>query len=175
MKRTAVVGTAIGIAMLLESCMKEATPSFGGEGAGIEGIQWYLTEVGGSPVSPMAGDKQPHMLLDPEEKQTTGFAGCNNFFGRYELDGSLLTFGPMGSTRMACPDLETGLEASVFEALERTRQWKQANEEMLLLDGDEVLARFSREKYMPLIGPVWQWTQTLYNDDPTVVPDDPEY
>jgi heat shock protein HslJ len=96
----------------------------GAEAAGIEGIQWYLTEVGGSPVSPMADDKQPHILLDPEEKQATGFAGCNNFFGSYELDGSSLTFGPMGATRMACPDLETGLETSVFKALESTRKWK---------------------------------------------------
>jgi heat shock protein HslJ len=78
MRMTAFVGSALCIAMLLVSCMKQATPPPGAEAAGIEGIQWYLTEVGGSPVSPMADDKQPHMLLDPEEKQATGFAGCNN-------------------------------------------------------------------------------------------------
>jgi heat shock protein HslJ len=77
MRMTAVVGSALCIAMLLVSCMKQATPPPGAEAAGIKGIQWYLTEVGGSPVSPMAGDKQPHMLLDPEENQATGFAGCN--------------------------------------------------------------------------------------------------
>jgi heat shock protein HslJ len=171
---TAFVGSALCIAMLLLSCMKQETPPPGAEAAGIEGIQWYLTEVGGAPISPMAGDKQPHMLLDPEEKQATGFAGCNNFFGSYELDGSSLTFGPMGATRMACPDLETGLEASVFHALENTRKWEKAEKELLLLDGDDVLARFSREKYMPLVGPVWQWMQTLYNDDSRVDPADPE-
>jgi heat shock protein HslJ len=174
MKITAVVGGAVCIAMLLVSCMKQETPPPGAEGAGIEGIHWYLTEVGGAPISPMAGDKQPHMLLDPEEKQATGFAGCNNFFGRYELEGSSLTFGPMGATRMACPDLETGLEASVFEALENTRKWKKADGDLLLLDGNEVLARFSREKYMGITGPVWQWMQTLYNDDSRVKPADPE-
>ena len=112
MKLTAVVVTALCIAMLLVSCMKQATPPPGAQTGGIEGIQWYLTEVGGSPVSPMADDKQPHILLDPEEKQATGFAGCNHFFGSYELDEASLTFGPIGATRMACPDLETGLEAS---------------------------------------------------------------
>jgi heat shock protein HslJ len=146
MKLTAVVGSVLCIAMLLVSCMKQATPSFGGEGAGIEGIQWYLTEVSGSPVSPMAGDKQPHVLLDPEEKQATGFAGCNHFFGRYELEGSSLTFGPMGATRMACPDLETGLETSVFEALENTRKWKIEGGDLFLLEANDVLARFSRKK-----------------------------
>ena len=132
--------------MLLVACMKQKAPSPGAENTGIEGIQWYLTEVGGSPVSPTADDKQPHMLLDPSQKQATGFAGCNHFFGSYELDGSSLTFGPMGATRMACPDLETGLETSVFEALENTRKWKQSGGALLLLDGDEVLARFSQEK-----------------------------
>jgi len=122
----------------------------------------------------MAGDKQPYMLLDSEQKQVTGFAGCNKFFGRYELDGSSLTFGPMGTTRMACLDLETGMETSVFEALENSRKWKKADGELLLLDGDAVLARFSRKKYMGITGPVWQWAQTLYNDDRKVVPTDPE-
>jgi len=149
MRITAFVGSALCIAMLLVSCMKQATPPPGAEAACIEGIQWYLTEVGGSPVSPMAGDKQPHMLLDPEEKQATGFAGCNQFFGSYERDGSSLTFGPMGATRMACPDLETGLETSVFEALESTRNWKKSDGELLLLDEDAVLARFSFHKTEP--------------------------
>jgi len=146
MRITAVVGSVLCIAMLLVSCMKQATPPPGAEAAGIEGIQWYLTEVGGSPVSPMADDKQPHIMLDPAEKKVTGFSGCNNFFGRYELDGSSLTFGPMGATRMACPDLETGLETSVFDALETTSQWKKADGELMLLNGDAVLARFTQEK-----------------------------
>ena len=32
----------------------------------------------------------------------------------------------------------------------------------------------SREEYRIITGPVWQWTQTLYNDDRKVVPPDPE-
>jgi heat shock protein HslJ len=133
--------------MLLVSCMKQATPPLGADAAGIEGIQWYLTEVGGSPVSLMADDKQPHILLDPAEKQATGFAGCNNFFGSYELDGSSLTFGPMGATRMACPDLETGLETSVFKALESTRKWKIDSGDLLFLEPMTFLPGLAWEKY----------------------------
>ena len=147
MKRTVFIFLIIGMAMVLVSCIKQGMQTSGAKTATIENIQWYLTEVGGSPVSPMAGDKQPHILLDPARKQATGFAGCNNFFGSYELDGASLTFGPMGATRMACPDLETGLEASVFEALENTRKWKIEGGDLLLLKAHGVLARFSREKY----------------------------
>jgi len=171
---TTIFGSALCIALLLASCMKQTAAPPGAHETTIEGIHWYLTAVGASPVSPMADDKQPHMLLDPAQKQATGFAGCNHFFGRYELDGPSLKFGPLGSTRMACRDLETGLETSVFEALENTLKWKKADEELLLLDGDAVLARFSRKKYMGITGPVWQWAHTLYNDDWKVVPADPE-
>jgi heat shock protein HslJ len=146
LRTTTIVGGVLCMAMLLASCMKQAAPPPGVEDAGIEGIQWYLTEVGGLPVLPTADDKQPHILLDSSQKQATGFAGCNHFFGRYELDGSSLTFGPMGATRMACPDLETGLETSVFETLGNTRKWKKADGALLLLNGDAVLARFSQEK-----------------------------
>lgn len=135
MQKAALIGSVILIAMLLVSCMKKATPLFETEAANIEGIQWVLTEVGGSPVSPMADDKQPHILPDPEQKQAKGFAGCNNFFGSYELDGYSLKFGPVGSTRNACPDLEMSLTAEVFKALDQTREWKIQGCKLLFLGG----------------------------------------
>ena len=146
MNKTAVAASILITILLLVSCMKKETAVLAPDMDGIEGVHWYLTEVAGAPVSPAADDKQPHILLDPAQKQATGFAGCNNFFGSYELDGSSLTFGPMGATRMACPDLETGLEMSVFEALESTRNWKKSDGDLLLLDEDAVLARFSFQK-----------------------------
>jgi heat shock protein HslJ len=154
--------------------MKREATGPGQQAAGIEGIQWYLLEVGGSPISPMANDKQPHIMLDPARKQATGFSGCNNFFGGYELDGSSLKFGPVGSTRMACPDLETGLETEVFKALEQTRAWKFQGKKLFFLSSDIVaLARFSQEKMQGLSGPAWQWMETLFNDDRKVVPENP--
>ena len=174
MNKTAVTASIPVLILLLVSCMKGETAASVLDINRIEGVHWYLTEVDGSPVSPMADDKQPHILLDPAKKQAAGFAGCNHFFVGYELDGFSLTFGPIGATRMACPDPETRLETNVFEALENTRKWKKADGALLLLDGDAFIARFSREKYMGIAGPVWQWTQTLYNDDRKVVPENPE-
>lgn len=76
--------------MLLVSCMKKPTPTTGTEAAGIESIRLYLTEVDGLPVSPMADDKQPHIMLDQAQEHATGFSWCNNFFVKYELGGSSL-------------------------------------------------------------------------------------
>jgi len=169
-----VIAWSLFLGILLVSCVKRETAGPGPEAAGIEGIQWYLLEVAGSTISPMADDKQPHILLDPARKQATGFSGCNNFFGGYELDGSSLKFGPVGATRMACPDLETGLETEVFKTLDQTRAWETKEEELLFLNDSGVLARLTQKKMQLVVGPVWQWTQTLYNDDRKVVPAKPE-
>jgi len=115
------------------------------EHGGIEGSRWYLVEVCGSTVSPLAAEKQPYILFDPSRKMATGFAGCNHFFGGYELDGFSLKFKDIGSTRMACPDLQMGLETEFVRALERTRAWKISDQGLLLLRNSEVLARFSEE------------------------------
>ena len=87
--------------------------------------------------------RRPFMKFDAAKKEATGFAGCNNFFGGYELDGSSLKFGPVGSTRMACPDLQMSLETEVFKALDKTRSWEIKDGGLLLLDDSEVLARFT--------------------------------
>ena len=174
-KRILVIAWSLFLGMLLVSCVKNSKTGPVTESAGIEGVQWYLTAVAGSPISSMANDKQPHIKLDPAQKQATGFSGCNNFFGTYEINGASLKFGPVGSTRMACPDLETGLETEVFKALDRIRAWDIRENVLLLHDDDsKVLARFTKEKIRGFQGTVWQWIQTLYSDDRKVVPADPE-
>jgi heat shock protein HslJ len=120
---------AAGVAM-------PAAPAF-------EGTKWQLVEVNGAPVSPLAGEKQPHIMFDPALKKVTGFAGCNNFSGGYERHGSSLKFGPVGSTRMSCPDLEMSLETEVFKALDKTRTWEIKDGRLLLLADSVVLARFT--------------------------------
>jgi len=174
-RKSAAAGTVVlYMTIFLQSCMKQTTVPPVADEATIENIQWYLTEVDGSPVLPMADARQPHILMDPLENQARGFAGCNTFFSSYEREGFSLTFGPVGATRMACPDLEMGLETSIFKALESTRTGKMENDSLLLMGGDGVLARFSQEKHIAVVGPVWQWTQTLYNDDREAEPENPE-
>ncbi len=109
---------------------------------GPEGIEWLLVEAGGRPASFSAGKKQPSLVLNPAQKKATGFGGCNSYFSGYTLSGQTLLFSPIGSTRMACPDPEAGVETALFEALARTREWKIAGNMLLLLDNERVLARF---------------------------------
>jgi heat shock protein HslJ len=110
--------------------------------SGPEGIEWRLAEVGGAPVSPLSGHNQPSIMFDAAQKKAAGFDGCNAFFCGYTLDGSSLKFGSIGSTRMAYPEHESGLETKFLSALDRTRGWKIQDGSLLLVDGSEPLARF---------------------------------
>jgi heat shock protein HslJ len=116
---------------------------------GPEGIDWQLVEVAGAPVSLPANGKQPYIRLDPAQKKGTGFAGCNNFFSGYELQGHSLKLGLIGATRMACPDPETRVETGFFNALARTRGWKIREGVLLLVDDGDILARFKMKRAEP--------------------------
>ena len=174
-KKALVYGWAVLFVTLLAFCNFSEAGGNIPAAVGIEGTKWRLVEVSGAPVSPLAGEKQPHILFDPAQKKVTGFAGCNNFFAGYEIDGASLKFGPVGSTRMSCPDLEMSLETEVFKALDKTRAWEIRDGRLLLLDDGNVLSRFTKEDIAAKItGTVWQWVQTQYNDDRKAVPADPK-
>jgi heat shock protein HslJ len=172
-KRTLFIGWAMSMVTLLFSCHASADVAMPAT-ANIEDTKWQLVEVSNESISPLAGEKRPHILLDSSQKKATGFAGCNNFFGSYEIDDIALKFGPLGSTRMSCPDLQLSLETEVFKALDKTSGWEIKDDVLFFLDGDDILARFTKEDNSEIAGTVWQWVQTRYNDDRKAVPADPK-
>ena len=110
----------------------------------LTGMKWRVVELSGHPVATPLHGEQPFILFDQAKRQATGYAGCNRFFGGYELDGAALTFGPIGATKMACPDLEEGLETEFFKVLYATRRWEIVDGALWLLNGDAVLARLEK-------------------------------
>jgi heat shock protein HslJ len=111
----------------------------------IEGLEWRLMTLGDSTVPTLPGERQPSLKLDPEQKRVTGYAGCNNFFGSYELAGASLRFGPLAATRRACPEPASSVEMKYLGALARVRGWKLDGGELLLVANGEVLARFAAQ------------------------------
>jgi heat shock protein HslJ len=109
----------------------------------LENIEWRLVEVEGRAITPTEGEKRPFMRLDPTKKQAAGYAGCNDFFGGYTLDGSSLSFGPIGATRRACEGPQDEIEIDFLKALGATGSW-QIMDGVLILSADKVLARFKR-------------------------------
>lgn len=48
----------------------------------------------------------PSISFHPEENKITGFAGCNRYFGSYEISNDSLSIGIIEATKMACNHLD---------------------------------------------------------------------
>lgn len=65
---------------------------------------WILQSIDGQPV-PMTAER-PTLEINLKEKRAFGYSGCNRFTGNVTVNNEFVTFGPLASTRMACPDMD---------------------------------------------------------------------
>lgn len=116
----------------------------------LDGTSWTLHQIGGRDV---ISDQAPTLLFSRD--QVHGNATCNRFTGSYTVDGSLLSFGPLASTRMACPDME--LETAYLAALGDVATYSAKSEQLVLsnADGEEILV-FEPTQEVSLEGTPWQ-------------------
>ncbi len=102
----------------------------------LENVEWKLIELDGMPVpAPLHG--APTMTLSSKDHRAHGFAGCNRFFGGYDVNGGKLRFTGLAATRMACP--EPTPEPALLKALEDTASWKVDGRILELFDATPVL------------------------------------
>lgn len=72
-----------------------------------------------------------------------GNSGCNRFFGQYALTDGKFEMGPLGSTRMACPEPANSFELSFLQALKQARSVTRTDSRLVMRDGEGVVvARF---------------------------------
>lgn len=78
---------------------------------------WQLTsgEVDGNELAPTDG--APVTLDVDEDLRVSGQSACNVYEGSVEVDGGAVTFSPLASTLMACPEPLMDLETQYFAAL----------------------------------------------------------
>jgi copper homeostasis protein (lipoprotein) len=110
-----------------------------GSGVALEGTEWRLVALAGAPVPPGEGRSHPGFRLVADGRKVQGNAGCNRMMGTYELDGTSLRFGPLASTKMACPAMET--ETKFLEALRATTRYELAGSNLTLFGADAPVAR----------------------------------
>jgi heat shock protein HslJ len=76
--------------------------------------EWHVNKI--NDKAPIPGSRLVVKLGD--KGQLSGFSGCNQFRGHYELKGEELKFkGPMASTEMACVKKEMMKQESHFMSL----------------------------------------------------------
>jgi len=112
----------------------------------LAGTEWRLEQLDGKPVSPDAD-----LTAAFADGRVSGSAGINQYSGSYTLDGSALTFGDLGSTKMAGPGHLMLQESRFLSALEATRTARIADGKLTLTDeaGKERLL-LSRIQWEPI-------------------------
>ncbi|MGK0294515.1 MAG: heat shock protein HslJ [Ulvibacter sp.] len=104
---------------------------------------WALQEISfnGLPLELDYNEiKRPVLELHVNDRKIFGNDSCNSIFGSIEtLDKSAISFGKIGGTMMACPDMT--ISSAYTKALQQVRSYKLEGLNLLLFnaEGDEVL------------------------------------
>ncbi len=127
----------------------------------IEGVTWVLTSqaVDGE-MTELPGHAFVSLLM--QDGQAGGQGGCNSYFTSYELDGSALAFGPVGSTMMACLPPLMDLEQAYFANLALVASYQSTGGPMALLDAEgNAILEFEAAPEATVVG---AWVATGINN-----------
>jgi heat shock protein HslJ len=127
----------------------------------LEGRRWTLESYannGGEPVSLLPGTE---ITIEFREGQVSGNAGCNGYFGSYEVGDNNLSISDVAMTEMFCAEPEGVMDQeSAYLAVLRTAAAYQIMEDQLQItdvDGATVLTYSSLVvEPTPLTGTRWQ-------------------
>lgn len=141
MRKSLLFFPLMALAAAVYSCGMAKHSRAGDTAAALTGTYWKLVALKGKPFSE-AALKEPHLMLKAGEHRITGNAGCNSFFGAYELgNANHIRFSQIGATKMACRNME--LEQQFFEVLDSASRYSIRRDTLLLSDAqDLLLARF---------------------------------
>ena len=111
-------------------------------GAEFTGIDWRTTSIAGETVP----DDTDQFVRFEVDGSISGHGGCNRFFGALKSVDGGIEVGPLGATRMACPEPLMSRELEFLEAVQKTRKFDIRGERLRLLDqtGDELVALVPR-------------------------------
>jgi putative lipoprotein len=121
---------ALLAALLATACagepVRDAVPD-------LADTQWAVEDIGGAGVV----DNAQTTLNIEAGGRISGTGGCNRYFGDATFSAGEIEFGPLGSTRMACPAPILDQEMRFFAALEASRSYRQDPVTGLLFFMDE--------------------------------------
>ncbi len=107
----------------------------------LPGTSWRLEDLGGAGVV----DRVEATLEFSTAGRVAGRGSCNRFFGAVTIAGRSITFGSIGSTRMACPPAVSDQESKYFKALEQAQRFELRGSTLLITYvGSDKPLRFTR-------------------------------
>jgi len=135
----AVIGL-FGLMGIVAGCKTAAPTEPTTEDDTIVDIYWMLLSLEGESPQAPNNTRAAFIRLQENERDLKGNAGCNTIFGKYELNGSSLSFSNVGSTRMMCQNMEQ--ETKFLRMLERVDSFRISDRILTLYAGSEAVATF---------------------------------
>ncbi|WP_317137323.1 META domain-containing protein [Methanochimaera problematica] len=103
----------------------------------------------------------------------SGSAGCNNYFGNYQISGSSISIGPLGSTMMYCEDIMD--QETLFLQMLQNSATIMADGDTLTIKNDTAKEKLIFHRYSPpKIAGTWHLrSYTSKGENMTVVSESP--
>ncbi|MDA7745715.1 META domain-containing protein [Psychromonas sp.] len=99
----------------------------------LEAHSWTIIELNAEAVNvDKTLNKKVGIHFNAEKKQSSGFAGCNQFSGGYEVTETTLAFAQMISTQMACEN--SNFESEFLQVLSQVHTYTIDDNRLMLLD-----------------------------------------
>ncbi|MCH7401271.1 META domain-containing protein [Belliella kenyensis] len=105
----------------------------------LTGNNWVLSSILGGGLDASKFTSGIPFLNFMDGGKLAGFAGCNNFNGNFQLDGTSLSLDPGAMTKKAC---QGGGEDQFLSLLNQAKNVKVAKNKLTLLDGAKELMSF---------------------------------
>ncbi|MBT2558898.1 META domain-containing protein [Hymenobacter sp. ISL-91] len=104
--------------------------------------EWRIRTLNGTALLAEAA-ADATLSFDTATNKLAGSTGCNRLMGTYATSGTGITFGPLATTRMACPP--NSPEAGLLAALgSKTLTYQLNSEGLTLLEGTTPVITLSR-------------------------------
>ncbi len=128
------------LAFIFAACAKPSS-------APLEDTTWILESYGeqGNLLTVLE-ETEITATFGSADKRVNGLAGCNNYFGDYELSENKLTFLVMSHTEMYCMEPEGAMEQETqyLKTLNNAESYLVEGGEWSILAGDQILIYTSK-------------------------------
>lgn len=111
----------------------------------LEG-EWIMNFISGPRIAfdGLYPEKKPEIRFDLAEHRMSGFSGCNNFSGSFNVNNYVISFpNEIAMTRMICPNMQG--ESTFMDILKSIDNWSVQGNVLQLNAGPVTMMRFERK------------------------------
>ena len=106
---------------------------------------WVLQTLRGNAIPKTAGRGElPRLEIQLADGRVAGTTGCNRLTGNVLADTRQIKFGPLATTRMACPGEVARLESDLLKALNQPLSYRVADGTLTLLRDNTPVMTFGK-------------------------------